>query len=473
MIDLAIVNGLLINPLSQENALSQGKGDPVPATIVVHQGLIQDILEPETPVRATQVLDAEGMLILPGVIDIHFHCRAPAFPARGDFASETRAAAAGGVTTVFEMPISKPGASTEAIWEARRKLAERDAYVNVGLYGAPGLLDAHEIEGMARAGAIGFKFFLTRAPEDREDEFEGLVAENLAAVAEALELIRPTGLRCAFHAEDQSLVDYYTTRVLGAGNLPDFKRHGQSRPAVVESAAIAALIALASDLDTPIHIVHVSTKGGVDLIRHARSIEAPVTAETCPQYLLFTEDILEHIGPYGKINPPLRQAEDQQALWQALLDDVLDVIATDHSPFTAEEKEATWGHILDAPPGHPGVEALVPVVLTEALNGRFSLARAVELISTKPAQLFNLYPRKGLVQPGADADLTIYDPRPEGRIDRTNWLSRAAACNRLYDGLPTRGQVHATIVGGKVIYQAGHILGKAGDGRIVRPIIDP
>ena len=206
MIDLAIVNGTLINPFSDEGDESQ------PSTVAIDQGLIQAIVEPGAKVEANQVLDAEGMLILPGAIDIHFHCRAPAFPARGDFASETRAAAAGGVTTIFEMPISKPGASTVAVWEARRKLAEGDAYVNVGLYGAPGLLDAAEIEGMAKAGAIGFKLFLTRAPEGREDEFEGLVAENLSVIAEALELIRPTGLRCAFHAEDQGLVDYYTAQ---------------------------------------------------------------------------------------------------------------------------------------------------------------------------------------------------------------------------------------------------------------------
>jgi dihydropyrimidinase/dihydroorotase/allantoinase len=463
VIDLAVVNGTLINPFSEE-------GDaPQPATVAIKQGLIQAILEPGATVDADQVLDAEGMLILPGAIDIHFHCRAPAFPARGDFASETRAAAAGGVTTVFEMPISKPGASTVAIWEARRRLAERDAYVNVGLYGAPGLLDAAEIQGMARAGAVGFKLFLTRAPAGREDEFEGLVVEKMSVIAEALELIRPTGLRCAFHAEDQSLVDYYTAQA-GVSDVPEFKLHGLSRPAVVESTAIAALIALASELKTPIHIVHVSTKMGEDLVRYARSINAPVTAETCPQYLLFTEDILEQVGPYGKINPPLRHAEDCEALWQALADGVLDVVTTDHSPFTAEEKEAAWGNILDAPPGHPGVEALVPLVLTEALNGRFSLARAVELISTKPAQLFNLFPRKGIIQPDAEADLTVYDPRGEGNIDRTTWQSRAAECNRLYDGLPTRGQVHATIVGGKVVYRAGRILGQPGDGRIVRPI---
>ena len=463
MIDLAIINGSIINPFAEDG------DEPTPATVTIHQGQVQAILETDSSIEASQVVDAQNMLVLPGAIDIHFHCRAPAFPAWGDFASETRAAAAGGVTTIFEMPISKPGVSTVAVWEARRELVERDAYVNVGLYAAPGLLDAQEIEGMAKAGAIGFKFFTTRAPEGREDEFEGLVAEDMATVAEALELIRPTGLRCAFHAEDQSLIDLYMARAQLA-DVPDYKRQNLSRPAIVEATAIAGLIAVASELNTPIHIVHVSTKAGADLVRFARARGAPITAETCPQYLLFTEDILEQVGPFGKINPPLRHPEDQVALWQALEDGVLDVITTDHAPFTAAEKEATWGDILAAPPGHPGVEALVPFVLTEALNGRFTLSRAVELISTTPAQLFNLYPSKGIIQAGSDADLTIYDPRPKGKIDRTKWFSRAAESNRLYDGLPIRGEVYATVVAGRVVYQAGQIEGQPGDGTIVRPL---
>ena len=459
MVDLAIINGHVVNPAS----------DPQPATLSIHQGQIKEILPPEQPVKAEQIVDVAGMLILPGVIDIHFHCRAPAFPARGDFASETRAAAAGGVTTIFEMPISKPGVSTAAIWENRRRLAERDAYVNVGLYAAPGLCDPNEIQAMVKAGAIGFKLFLTQAPAGREDEFEGLVAENMAQVAEVLELIRPFGLGCVFHAEDQSLIDFYTAKA-AAGEMPDFRRHGRSRPAVVESTAVAALIALAQQIQTHIHIAHVSTKAAADLIRFARSLQAPVTAETCPQYLLFTDDILEQVGPYGKINPPIRHAADQEALWAALADGVIDIITTDHAPFTPAEKEATRGDILQTPPGHPGVEALVPVVLTEALRGRFSLARAVEFISTNPAKLFNLYPSKGIIQAGADADLTIYDPRGENKIERAKWVSRAAECNRLYDQLPVRGHVYSTLVGGKIVYQAGEVLGQPGDGRIVRPL---
>lgn len=466
MVDLAIVNG------SVAPSHHASGGFPEPATLVIDRGRIHAILAPESRVEADEIIDAAGMLVLPGAIDIHFHCRAPAFPARGTFASETRAAAAGGVTTVFEMPISQPGVSTAAIWESRRRLAEREAFVNIGLYGSPGLLDAGEIQGMVEAGAVGFKFFLTDAPEGREDEFEGLVAEDLAAVAQALELIKPTGRRCVFHAEDQSLLNYYMAR---AERLPgpDFRRQNRSRPPVVEATAVAALVTLANELGAPIHIAHVTSEATVNVLRYARMLGAPVTAETCPHYLLFTDDILEDVGPYGKINPPLRTLQDQHALWQAVADDIIDVVATDHAPFTASEKEAAWGDILEAPPGHPGVEHLLPLMVTQAYAGRLNLGKALDLITLKPALLFDLYPRKGVLWPGADADVVVYDPRPMQTIDRMRGLSRAAACNRLYDGLEVRGEVHATVVGGKIVYRDGEIVGEAGDGRIARPNPQP
>lgn len=466
LIDLAIVNGAIVDP-------PQGGYDPAPrlGTVIVREGRIGGILEAGTPVEAAQTLDASGMLVFPGPIDIHFHCRAPLPPGHPTFASETKAAAAGGVTTVFEMPIARPCASTRDVWLARRRLAERESYVNVGLYGAPGLLNGEEINGMADAGAIAFKLFMTSAPMGREDEFHGLIADSLASVAEALRLIQPTGLRCVFHAEEQSLLNYYSMHaesLLG----PEFRRHGHSRPPLVEATAIASLIVLSKQLDVPIHIAHVSSKAGADLIDYAHSIGAQVTAETCPHYLLFTEDVLEQIGPYGKINPPIRTAADRDALRDAVRRGVIDVIATDHAPALPSAKEATWNRILAAPAGHPGVEVLVPAVLTLALEGEFSLPRAVELLCLGPATIFKLFPRKGVIRPGADADLLVYDPRPVSRIDGSRWLTHAAKSNRLYDQMPVRGEVHATIVGGKVVFQSGEVIGQPGDGRIVRPIRD-
>lgn len=417
---------------------------------------------------AGETLDVTGLHVLPGVIDSQVHFREPGLEYKEDLETGARSAALGGVTTVFEMPISKPCASTVEVWNARRASAAEKAYVNVGLYAAPGRMDRDETLGMADAGAIGFKLFTTRSAPGREDEFLGLATNGLDEVLVSLEQVAETGLRCVFHAETQELIDLYTERAL-AGPGPEHLRHGRSRPAVVEASAIAAVVEIARAVGTPIHIAHVTSAQAVDVVRHAKQTGAPVTAETCPHYLFCTEDDLERVGPYGKINPPIRGAEDREALWEALADGTLDYVATDHAPFTAAEKEAAWDDIVGAPPGHPGVDKLLPLMLTEALRGRMTLERAVELVSTVPARLFGLLPRKGVLWPGADADLTLYDPRTERTIERGSGFGRAADCDLLYEGRTLQGEVRATFVAGKPVYRDGEIVGRPGDGAIVSP----
>ena len=460
--DLAITGGRILNP-SFETTFASRLG-----TVTVEGGRITGILEPTERPPARETIDASGMLVLPGGIDPHFHCRAPSFPERGDFATESRAAAAGGVTTIFEMPISKPGVATKKALKDRGSLAARDAYVNIALYGAPGLLLEREVEGMAQTGAIAFKLFMTEAPPGREDEFEGLIAPDLATIGAALELTRETGLRCAVHCEDQSLIDWYTRQARDR-SVEDWQRHLMSRPAVVETTAIAGVLQLARALGAPVHIVHASAKASIDLIRAAKSAGAPVTAETCPHYLMFTNAELERVGPYGKINPPVRQTEDRDALWQGLHDGVLDFVATDHAPFTAAEKEAAWGNIIDAPPGHPGVEALVPLLLTWGLDGTFTLEQSVELLASNAARSFGLYPRKGVLRPGSDADICVFDPRREALLNGSAWLTKGAEASRLYQDVPVGGSVHATVVGGQVVYREGSIVGQPGCGAWLRP----
>ena len=460
--DLAITGGRIVNPSYETTFASQ------PGTVTVEGGRITGILNPADRPSARETIDATGMLVLPGGIDPHFHCRAPSFPERGDFATESRAAAAGGVTTIFEMPISKPGVATKKALKDRGSLTARDAYVNIALYGAPGLLLESEVEGMAQAGAIAFKLFMTEAPPGREDEFEGLIAPDLATIGAALELTRETGLRCAVHCEDQSLIDWYTRQARDR-SVEDWQRHLMSRPAVVETTAIAGVLQLARALGAPVHIVHASAKASMDLIRAAKSAGAPVTAETCPHYLMFTNAELERVGPYGKINPPVRQTEDRDALWQGLHDGVLDFVATDHAPLTAAEKEAAWGNIIDAPPGHPGVEALVPLLLTWGLDGTFTLERSVELLASNAARSFGLYPRKGVLRPGSDADICVFDPRRKALLNGSAWLTKGAEASRLYRDLPVGGSVHATVVGGRVAYREGSIVGQPGCGAWLRP----
>ena len=438
------------------------------ATVLVKDGRILALASPGEPFDAVRVIDATGMLVIPGVFDIHFHCRDPSYAHRGDFATETRAAAAGGVTTVFEMPISKPGTSTLARWTKRRDIAAAKAHVNIGLYAAPGMLDAADLRAIVDAGAVGFKLFTTNAAPGREDEFEGLTTDSLAHVFQAMELMRDLGLRCVFHAEEQSLIDLHQARAERMTG-PDHLRHNASRPAVVEATAVAALVQLALETGCPIHIAHVTSAATADVVRHAKRIGAPVTAETCPHYLWCTEDDLATAGPFGVINPPIRGASDRAALWEALADGTLDVVATDHAPFSRPEKEAAIGNVLTAPPGHPGLETLVPLLMTAVAEGRLSVERVVELVCERPARMFDLYPFKGVLAPGSDADITIYDPRERRIVRCGEGESRAADCNLLFDGTEVAGRVHATIVNGGVAFLDGSVVAKPGLGRIVRP----
>ncbi|MFQ3567401.1 MAG: amidohydrolase family protein [Aggregatilineales bacterium] len=437
-------------------------------TIAIRDGKIAALLDPETEVDGIETLDVNGKLVMPGAVDIHFHCRAPAYPERGDFATETRAAAAGGVTTVFEMPISKPCCATPDIFRMRRQLGEENAYVNFALYAAPGRRLRDEIHEMADEGAIGFKIFTTAAPAGRDDEFEGLCLPDDEAIFEALTMVAETGLVCSVHAENNRLLEWLTHRLIAAGRN-DIAAHGESRPPVVEAAAVALLMTINEAIGADLHVAHMTSKQALEIFRNFKRNGSTATAETCPHYLVFTEADMERAGPYAKINPPLRQALDQAALWEGLVDGTLIAVATDHSPFTIEEKERARTDIWKTPPGAPGVEELVLVMMDAALGGRITIEKAVQLISTNGSKRFGVYPQKGVIAEGSDADLVIYNPTTNTTIDRTRLFSKAAACDVLYDGMTFRGSIERTIVNGRTVFVDGAIVGERGWGKFVRP----
>lgn len=434
----------------------------------ISDGLIVALMSDSAGIDADETIDASGKLLLPGAIDIHFHCRAPAYPQRGDFATETRAAAAGGVTTVFEMPISKPCCATGEIFAMRKALAQRDAYVNFGLYGAPGLLDRDEIAAMVDQGAIAFKIFMTAAPKGRDDEFEGLCLPEVPELYQALGLVAETGLVCAVHAENNQLLEWHTRQLVAAGRN-DVPAHGESRPPHVEALAIATLLTLNESIGANLHIAHLSGAEPLAVFRRFKATGSTASVETCPHYLFFTEEDLARVGPYAKVNPPLRKEADQAALWDALIDGTIMAITTDHSPFTAEEKERARTDIWGTPPGAPGVEELLLGVMHEALCGRISVNKAVDLVATNGAKRFGVYPERGHIGIGAAADLVIYDPNDETTIGRDMLFSKARDCDKLYDGMTFKGKVNRTIVNGKTVFKDGQIVGAPGDGQFIRP----
>ncbi len=435
--------------------------------VALEQGKIVALLESDGLVQARETIDATGLHMLPGAIDIHFHVRAPAHPQRGTWESETRAAAAGGVTTVFEMPISKPCCATPEILNSRREQAEREAVVNFALYGAPGMRKREYVQGMKDAGAIAFKIFTTSAVKGREDEFDGLCVPEEFDQLEVLELVRETGLVLVVHAESNPLLEYYSQRVKSTGRN-DAATHGESRPPVVEALAIAKIAVLNDLIGAKLHIAHVTSRHALETLRKWQGVQ-DITGETCPQYLLFSEAQLEQYGSYAKINPPLRTLGDNAALWEGIRDGTLSSVTTDHSPFTVEEKERARTDIWLAPPGAPGVQMLVPMLLDSAAQGKITLEQAVDLMSTNGAKRFGIYPRKGAIQAGADADLILVNLEAKTVVNKHKEFSQARENDFFFDGKTFQGRVERTIVGGKTVFANGQVMGLPGDGKFVQP----
>ena len=354
------------------------------------------------------------------------------------------------------------------VFENRKALGQRESYVNFGLYGAPGLLDRDEVLGMADAGACGYKIFTHAVQKGREEEFVGLCIDKEDEIYRALELVKETGLLLSCHAENERLIQLFEGRIKVTGRT-DPAAFVASRPPVVEAMSVAQLAVMCADVSTHVHIAHVSCAAALQALQGAQAAGLPMTGETCPHYLFFTAEDMDRLGPFAMIKPPLRTEADHSALWAGLLDGSLSAITTDHSPFTLAEKERGLDDIWKGAIGSPGVEALVPGVMTEALNGRFPLETAVRLICSQPARLFNLFPDRGTLQVGAIADVVIYDPRPVGVVDSSRWFTKAKVIERLYNGRPQRGAVQTTIVNGTVVFDDGKIVAEPGSGRFVRP----
>ncbi len=459
MLDLAIVNGQLV---TEHTTYSADIG-------IVDEKIVM-LANPGTLPSAKETVDAAGLLVLPGAIDIHFHARTPAYTERGDFYTETRAAAAGGVTTIFEMPISKPGCATPQTFRNRRRLATEQCIVDFTLFGAPGTLNRADVLEMTKEGAIAFKIFMHRAPLGREDEFIGICLTEDEQLYQSLALVKETGRRLVVHCESDSLLEMGLAQMQQAGRT-DLKAHMDSRPPVVEALAVARLLTMAEALAAPVHVAHVSCAHALQVIRRFQRDGLDVTAETCPHYLFFDENDYLRLGPYAKINPPIRTVADQQALWMGIADGSLSIVTTDHSTYLVKEKERGWAGVWLSPSGTPGVQAMLPLLMTAALRDkRLSVQDVVRLISAEPARLFGLSPRKGVLQPGGDADICLYDPREKAILSYNLMWSQARDVDKLYLDIETQGKVVSTFVRGKKIFDQGYILVSAGQGQFIAPL---
>lgn len=458
--DLLVTGGLVV-----------GAGGVRSADIAVADGRIAALLAPGATVAAADVVDARGLHILPGVIDTHVHTRHPGVPEREDFVSGTSAAAAGGITTIFEMPISKLPTNSGAAVTERAALLQPDAVVDFALYGGAGHENVAAIAGQAVAGAVAFKTFLQPPPPTRLDEFSGLWCTDVVALREVMAAVAATGRRHCFHCEYTPAFETLRRQLAAAGRHGG-RAHAESRPPFVEDLSVAMVLALAEDLAARVQVVHCSSPRAARLAADARARGVDATVETCPPYLFFTDEALERLGPYAVCNPPLRSVAERDGLRHAVRDGLIDMIGTDHSPFLAADKDAGATDIFRTPPGLAGLEVLVPLMLTAVHEGWLTLEALPALLAGNAARVFGLA-GKGRLATGADADLTVVDLGATWTYDHRGAVTKARANMRIYDGLTLHGRVVHTVVRGSVVCRDGAVVGRPGHGRFVRPVAPP
>ena len=437
------------------------------ANLGVRAGRIAEVLPPDARADAAATLDVSGLHILPGVIDTHVHTRHPGVPEREDFLSGTSAAAAGGITTLFEMPISKLPVNSGASLARRAELLQPTALIDYALYGGAGHENLDAIAGQAEAGAIAFKTFLQPPPPARLDEFFGLWCTDEVRLRDLMRVVKTTGLRHCFHCEHTATFEALQRQLEAAGRITG-AAHAESRPPIVEELSVAIVLALAEDLGARVQVVHCSSPRAARMVRDARWRGVDATVETCPPYLFFTEEALDRLGPFAKCNPPLRGDQEVRGLRQCLREGLIEVVGTDHSPFLAEDKARGADNIFLAPPGLAGLEVLVPLMLTAVHRGWITLEDLAGLLSENAARLFRL-PQKGRLTAGADADLTIVDLGAVWTYDSAAALTKSRANMRIYDGVELHGRVVHTVVRGVSVCRDGVVVGRPGHGQFVRP----
>jgi allantoinase len=395
---------------------------------------------------ADERIDASGLLVMPGGIDAHTHFREPEEFTKEGFTTGSAGAAAGGITTVIEMPQADPTTVTAEQFRAKRDQTAKTAFVDMALWagviGEPRQA-AEDLTEMAAEGAVGFKSFMaTSSPS-----FPAVNEDQLHA---AMRVAAEIGIPYALHAEHDGLLQAGLARMQRNGRT-DALAHAESRPPLVEAVAVNTALYLAELTGCWVHICHCASAGALHLIVDARARGVRVTVETCPQYLALNTDDLERLRGFGRCAPALRDQEEVDAIWSFVLDETVDLICSDHCGLTAEGKRAGDEDIFSAPNGLSGVQTLLPVFYDTAVNQRGMDPRQfVRQIATNPAQIFGLYPRKGTIALGSDADVVLFAPQEEWEATGEQMQHRQKWTP--FDGKTITGRVRRTIRRGQTIY---------------------
>jgi allantoinase len=445
--DLIIHNGIVVTDTSVEHL-----------DIAVHEGRIVQIA-PSIEESASQQIDATNLHIFPGVIDAHLHFNDPGRAHWEGFATGSRACAAGGTTLYFDMPLnSHPPVTDAAAFDVKLRSAEAQSLVDFAFWGGlvPG--NVERLDELAERGVVGFKAFMSNSGIEDFPSVDDLTLYEGMARAAGL------GLPVAVHAENDTVTSALAQHAIGEGRtgIRDYLR---SRPVIAELEAIQRAILFAQETGCSLHVVHVSSGRGVAMVAEARSRGVDVTCETCPHYLVLTDDDVVRLGAVAKCAPPLRSQEEQDAIWAHIFNGNLPMVASDHSPSPPDMKLGedffkVWG-------GISGCQSLLPLVLTDGhIKRKLPLTTIASITSAYPAERFGVSPAKGHIEVDADADLVIVDLGSSATLEAGDILYRHKQSP--YIGMRLHGRIVRTIVRGKTVFQDGKAV-SAPVGRLVTP----
>jgi len=447
-VDKVFKNGKIVTP----NGVFRGG-------IAVEGGKIAVIGKDEVMPKADTVIDLSGKVVLPGIIDNHVHFGSRVGdPEREDYKSGTQAAAASGITTIADMPTGVPGVLDAEHFEEKREMAEKYAYVDFALYGGAGHDNNDALQGMADAGCVAFKTYMVGS--------SGYSCGNDHKILRLLRAAAKTGVVTGWHCENGLLINPLVEKLQEEGRV-DPMAHVESRPNYTEYEAISKLILFNRIAGATLHIIHLSTKEGLALIKTAKAEGMKITAETCPHYLLTTSEYMEKVGPFAKIIPPLRSEEDRLAMWRGLAEGTIDYICSDHAPHPKSNKMAGWKNIWEAGNGNPGTETLLPTMLDQVNKGDLTLEKLAYHLSARPAQVFKMYPKKGSLIVGTDADITVVDMDAEWTIKAENMYSKSRETS-MFEGWNVKGKPVMTVVRGELVAEDGVVVGEQGYGKFQR-----
>jgi dihydroorotase (multifunctional complex type) len=456
-VDLIINNVKIVSPRAT-----------IPGSVAVKDGKIVEIVQDESLLpEAAETIDANGKYLMPGAIDLHVHFRDPGLTYKEDFTTGSQAAAAGGVTTVYDMPNVEPIMITVDAFNKKLAIAKEKSFVNFAFYTYLAQGMEENTRELIDAGIGAIKWDMDSGRIEYPTGYGTLENYELADNGDVMRIMRIAAehdLVVGVHAEDMELVRELRADLKAAGRT-DFRAHLDSRPDFVEVAGMDRAMRLAEITDCRLHIHHLSSKAGLELLKERRFKGLDITCEAGPAWMFFSADDYERMGGLIRVTPAVKEKYDSDALWQGLVDGSVDCYATDHAPHSREEKlERNW---YDCLPGAIGVETSIPLLLDKVNKGEISIERVVEVACENPALINNIFPRKGVISVGADADLVLLDMDREWTIKSEEMHSKTGIT--AFDGWKVKGMPAMVWVNGHLVSKERQIVGKPGIGKLINP----